>query len=160
MPPSHRPEPPPQPRPTPASIRNAEPPSAQGSSSSAVEERESQFRAEFGTKELQIDAQHIANKYAQAQVDEIRKTQDLRDKYARRVSRLLICWVSVAISLLVLDALDPPKAFNDRPWIAALIPAFDIEKQVMLTFLGGTTVAVVGLVLAVIKGLFPTPPKN
>jgi len=125
-----------------------------------VEERETLFRAELGTKELQIDAQHIANRYAQAQVDDIRLTQELRDKYARRVFRLLICWVSVAISLLVLDALDPPKAFNDTPWIAALVPAFDVEKQVMLTFLGGTTVAVVGLVLAVIKGLFPSPPKN
>ena len=161
MPTPHRPGPPLHPpRPTPASIRDAESPSALDSPSTPVEERESLFRAQLGIRELQIDAQQIANRYAQAQVDEIRQTQELRDKYAGRVFRLLIWWVSIAITLLILDGLDPPKVFNDTPWIAALIPAFDIERQVMLTFLGGTTVAVVGLVLAVIKGLLPSPPKN
>ena len=155
--PSRRPS---SPRPTPASIRNVEWPSALDPSSSEVENRESRFRAELGANDLQISAQEIANKYAQAQVDEIHQTQTLREKYARRVFWLLVCWVSIAITLLILDALDPPEVFNNTPWIASLIPAFDIEKQVMLTFLGGTTVAVVGLVLAVIKGLFPSPTKN
>lgn len=95
-----------------------------------------------------------------ALTEEIRQTQVLREKYAERVYRLLRWWVFVAIAVLVLDALDPPAVVKDIPWIHRLIPAFDIEKQIMLGFLGGTTVAVVGLVLAVVKGLFPSSPKD
>ena len=95
-----------------------------------------------------------------AQTERIRQTQELREKYAERVYRLLKWWVFAAIALLVLDALDPPAVIKDSPWIHRLIPAFDIEKQIMLGFLGGTTVAVVGLVLAVVKGLFPGSSKD
>jgi hypothetical protein len=95
-----------------------------------------------------------------AQTEQIRDTGKLRDKYAGRVYTLLKWWVWVAVLLLVLDALDPPSIISDTPCIARFIPAFDVEKQVMLAFLGSTTIAVVGLVLAVVKGLFPDPTKN
>lgn len=132
---------PPGPPPTPATIRRVEGGSPTPTASSSEEERESLLRSA-----LQSDAQQIANNLAQAQVDELRQTQALREKYAGRVFWFLVIWVAVAISFLALDALN--------------LPAFDIEKQVMMTFLGGTTVAVVGLVLAVVKGLFPSPPKS
>lgn len=95
-----------------------------------------------------------------AQTEQIRDTGKLREKYAERVYTLLKWWVWVAVLLLVLNALDPPPILSDTPWIARFIPAFDVEKQVMLAFLGSTTVAVVGLVLAVVKGLFSDPTKN
>ena len=98
--------------------------------------------------------------HTRAQTEQIRDTGKLREKYAERVYTLLKWWVWGCLLLLVLDALDPPSIVSDTPCIARFIPAFDVEKQVMLAFLGGTTVAVVGLVLAVVKGLFPDPPKN
>ena len=110
--------------------------------------------------QLDLERGRTETDLIQARIDDLRLTQKLREKYAGRVHRLLIWWVSIAISLLVLDALDPPTALNDTPFVSWVVPAFDIEKQVMLTFLGGTTIAVVGLVLAVVKGLFPPPPKN
>lgn len=95
-----------------------------------------------------------------AQTEQIRDTGKLREKYAERVYRLLKWWVWAAVLILVLDALDPPSIVSDTPWIARFIPTFNVEKQVMLAFLGGTTVAVVGLVLAVVKGLFPDSTKD
>ena len=110
--------------------------------------------------QLDLERGRTETDLIQARIDDLRLAQKLREKYAGRVHRLLMWWVSIAISLLVLDALDPPTALNDTPFVNWVVPAFDIEKQVMLTFLGGTTIAVVGLVLAVVKGLFPPPPKN
>ena len=107
-----------------------------------------------------LDFQKALAEQKRAQTEEIRQTQELREKYAKRVYTLLKWWVFVAILLLVLDALDPPALFKDIPWIDRLIPAFDIETKIMLAFLAGTTVAVVGLVLAVVKGLFPGSSKN
>ena len=108
---------------------------------------------------LQLERERAEADRIKAETGYLRQTQELREKYAGRVYRIVKWWVRAAIALLVLDAVDPPQVLNDTAWIAWL-PAFDIEKQVMIAFLGGTTVAIVGLVLAVVKGLFPGSPKN
>lgn len=119
--------------------------------------RDGRIRREKGQHQ---ELQEAITDHTRAQTELIRDTGKLREIYAERVYTLLKWWVWVAVLLLVLDALDPPSIVSNTPWIARFIPAFDVEKQVMLAFLGGTTVAVVGLVLAVVKGLFPNPTKN
>ena len=44
--------------------------------------------------------------------------------------------------------------------LCRFLPSFDVESSILLAVVGGTTVAVIGLVLAVIRGLFkdPDPP--
>ena len=95
-----------------------------------------------------------------ARTEQLRHTRELREKYAERVYKLLRWWIFAAIVLLVLDAFNPPAVSEDSPWIYRLILSFDVDTPVMLGFLGGTTVAVVGLVLAVVKGLFPGSSKD
>ena len=118
------------------------------------------FALRDDVQRLDLELQKVQADQTRAETEQIRQTQKLREKYAERVYRLLKGWVCVAITLLVLDALNPPAFFKKITWIDQLIPAFDIERQVMLGLLGGTTVAVVGLVLAVVKGLFPGSSKD
>lgn len=143
-----------RPHPSLESIRESGEALQAGSEPSAGDER---ILREEGQRQ---EFQEALTDQTRAQTEQIRDTGKLREKYAERVYTLLKWWVWVAVSLLVLDALDPPSIVGDTLWIARSIPAFDVEKQVMLAFLGSTTVAVVGLVLAVVKGLFPNPTKN
>lgn len=101
--------------------------------------------------------------YLKAVTDNLRQTTELRRKYADISYRFLRWWVICVGILLVLDALDKPPICEESatiyPWLVGLcqvVPSFDIEGKVMLGVVGGTTVAVIGLALAVVKGLFPT----
>lgn len=60
-------------------------------------------------------------------------------------------------ALLVLDAFQSPSVCekgDGRAVICDVMPGLDISDNVLIAFVSGTAVAVIGLVLAVIKGLF------
>ena len=95
-----------------------------------------------------------------AQTEQLRQIRELREKYAERVYKLLRWWVIAAVALLILDSFNPPAASKDSAWIFRLVLSFEVDTPVMIAFLGSTTVAVIGLVLAVVKGLFPGPSKD
>ena len=101
--------------------------------------------------------------YLNAITDDLRQTTELRREYADISYRFLRWWVICVGILLVLDALDKPPICEESATIyprlvglCQVVPSFDIEGKVMLGVVGGTTVAVIGLALAVVKGLFPT----
>ena len=70
-------------------------------------------------------------------------------------------------SLVALDSCEAPLICADSAsnpdvveraliWLCGVSPAVEIEDSVMLAIVGSTTVSVLGLVVAVVKGLFPS----
>lgn len=101
-----------------------------------------------------------------ARTEGIRQTHKLRKKYSNRVYRFMVGWVVSVGLLVVLDGFEAPLICTDSVpnpdlvertffWLCGVSPAVEIEDSVMLAIVGSTTVAVLGLVLAVVKGLFP-----
>lgn len=97
----------------------------------------------------------------------IRQTHELRKRYSDRVFRFMVGWVVSVGSLVVLDGCEAPLVCADSVsnpdvveyaliWLCGVSPAVEIEDSVMLAIVGSTTVSVLGLVLAVVKGLFPS----
>ena len=78
----------------------------------------------------------------------------------------MLGWVVSAGSLVVLDGCEAPLICTDSVpspdlveraliWLCGVLPSVEIEDSVMLAIVGSTTVSVLGLALAVVKGLFP-----
>ncbi len=100
-----------------------------------------------------------ASELEKAETAAVLQIIELREKYAKQAFKFLQQWVIVVGVFLFIDALHKPP-FCQEPrgndcWLC-MLPSFDIEGKVMLGVVGGTTVAVIGLALAVVKGLFPT----
>ena len=97
-----------------------------------------------------------------AETAAVLQTIELRGTYARQAFQFLRQWVLVVGVFLFIDALHKPPFCQETRgndcWLC-MLPSFDIEGKVMLGVVGGTTVAVIGLALAVVKGLFPTPSQ-
>jgi hypothetical protein len=100
-----------------------------------------------------------------ALIRNIEQTTKLQRRYARRAYTFLKWWTISVGALLVLDALQAPPVCETEGWSGAvcdLFPRLDISDNVLIAIVGSTAVAVIGLVLAVIKGLFPVghPPQE
>lgn len=77
--------------------------------------------------------------------------------YARRAYSFLKWWMISVGALLVLDAFQRPSACEKEGRLGVIcdfIPGLDISDNVLIAVVSSTAVAVIGLVLAVIKGLF------
>ena len=85
----------------------------------------------------------------------LRQTTNLQLKYASRTYTILTAWMSIALVVVVLDSIDPPPSCQNFACI--WVKAFSVDWRVMLGIVGSTTAAVIGLVIAVIKGLFQFP---
>ena len=77
---------------------------------------------------------------SKAEIRRVNTITDLQQRYANRTFWFLICWM-VWVGLLVVF-----QAFG--------LFGFELADFVLAVITGGTAIAVVGLVLAVIKGLF------
>lgn len=100
------------------------------------------------------------------QTEDIRKTRKLRQEYSRRVYLFLRNRILFVGILAVLDSVSGPP-ICEMPvstldtfeliisYLCRVLPKVDVEQPVMLAIVGATTVAVIGLVLAAVKGLFP-----
>ena len=118
-------------------------------------------------RRTQLENQHFQARIAQIEAvnKDVKSNRNLRIKYAGRVYRFLKYWVSGAGLLVLIDAIQWPDCsiFDPESSMSLLcrsLPSFDVESSILLAVVGGTTVAVIGLVLAVIRGLFkdPDPP--
>ena len=118
-------------------------------------------------RESKADQDLAKSDKTRAQTEGIRETTKLRRKYARKVFRFMVWWVVCAALLLVLDAWEAPSICEDPPgsansaeqgvlFLCRVLPSLEIEESVMLAITGSTTVSALGLVLAVVKGLFPS----
>ena len=76
-----------------------------------------------------------------AKTSRIRSDTKLREDYAWKAYGFLVAWTLFAGSLLALSRF--------------IVPFFDISDEVLMTLIGGTTIAVIGVFHSVIKGLFP-----
>ena len=80
---------------------------------------------------------------------ELEDLRGLRKKYASRVFGFMVAWTAVVAGLLILDGFS--------------LWGFELDTTVLTTIIGGTTISVIGLVLAIIRGLFPRsagPPSR
>ena len=110
------------------------------------------LRESIGEYELRLGSMQAEIERTKVGTDEIRRTGKLREEYAANVYKFMKYWI-ITVGILVL--VDSFEKFDDCDRIE-----FDIETNVILAIVGGTTVAVIGLVLAVVKGLFPTYPNS
>ena len=92
-----------------------------------------------------------------ALIENLEQTTRLQRRYARRAYTFLKWWMISVGALLVLDAFQRPS-FCEKEYgvgvVCDFIPGLDISDNVLIAVVSSTAVAVIGLVLAVIKGLF------
>lgn len=92
-----------------------------------------------------------------ALIENLEQTTRLQGEYARRAYIFLKWWMISVGALLVLDAFQGPS-FCEKEYgvgvVCDFIPGLDISDNVLIAVVSSTAVAVIGLVLAVIKGLF------
>ena len=135
--------------------------SGQLSSAGSEGDRSNQEAREAGTEQNLATADQT-----RALTEGIRQTHTLREWSSDRVFRFMLGWVVSAGSLVVLDGCEAPLICTDSVpspdlveraliWLCGVLPSVEIEDSVMLAIVGSTTVSVLGLVLAVVKGLFP-----
>ena len=79
--------------------------------------------------------------YLGARTKRLQSDTELREAYAWKAYGFLVAWTVFAGSILALSRF--------------VVPLFDVSDKVLMTLIGGTTVAVIGVFHSVIKGLFP-----
>lgn len=92
-----------------------------------------------------------------ALIENIEQTTRLQEEYAKRAYTFLKWWMISVGALLVLDAFRRPPACEKEGmlgFVCDFMPGLDISDNVLIAVVSSTAVAVIGLVLAVIKGLF------
>jgi hypothetical protein len=79
-----------------------------------------------------------------ARLQSFKQDTEARDKYANRIFVLICVWLSAIFGLLVIDGFD--------------VLGFQLETEVMITAITGTTLNVLGIFVIVARYLFPTKP--
>ncbi len=86
-------------------------------------------------------AQIEINRLRKARRERIEENTKLRRQYAEKAYRFLVAWTFFAGAVFALSRF--------------ILPFFDVSDQVLMTLIGGTTIAVISVFHSVIKGLFP-----
>ncbi len=75
--------------------------------------------------------------------------QDIREreKYASRIFRLVVCWLSAILLIVIAQGVR-------WPWMSQYI-GFDLPESVLIALVTTTTASVVGILLIVTRHLFP-----
>ena len=75
--------------------------------------------------------------------------QDIREreKYASRIFRLVVCWLSSILLIVIAQGVR-------WPWMSRYI-GFDLPESVLIALVTTTTASVVGILLIVTRYLFP-----
>ena len=81
------------------------------------------------------------NRIRKAKAERIEEDTKLRKQYAEKAYRFLVAWTFFAGSVFALSRF--------------ILPFFNVSDQVLMTLIGGTTIAVISVFHSVIKGLFP-----
>lgn len=76
-----------------------------------------------------------------ARTERLQSDTKLREEYAWKAYGFLVAWTLFAGSILALSRF--------------VVPLFDVSDEVLMTLIGGTTIAVISVFHSVIKGLFP-----
>ena len=81
-------------------------------------------------------------------LDRRQKEQDIeaRKKYVSRIYRLVVSWLAAVIGVVLLEGQ------GEAPW---LVP-FSLDTAVLVALVTSATATVVGILLVVVRYLFPT----
>ncbi len=88
-------------------------------------------------KEEIIDAELERNRQ---EIEDLKSDRELREKYANRILRFLECYAAIVAIFLILNGFS--------------FICFSLPDEVLITLVGSTAVAAIGLVGFVAKGLF------
>ena len=86
---------------------------------------------------------------------DVKVNRELRKEYASKVYIFMCVWCGLVFLIIILDALTYTPADSCSKDLS-----FRVSNTVMTTLIGGTTVAVIGLVGFIIKGLFSNPNND
>lgn len=86
-----------------------------------------------------LEASSLDDEMLREKIKNLRSDRQLREKYADRILAFLESYAVLVFVLVVLDAI----------W-----PTFDIPENAVVTLVGSTAIAAIGLVGFVAKGLF------
>lgn len=97
------------------------------------------------------DAQALRNDEAREKIENVKADREMRQDYAKRIMSFLYFYAGFCALVLLADAItvDPTASFG-----------FDLADDIILTIVGSTAVAAIGLVGFVARGLFRPPPKE
>ncbi len=116
-----------------------------------------QRELELRVRELAVKEKVLNNNLLEQQVRLAILSQAERIKYGGKVFDFLIAWVAAVFVLIIADAIsiNRPESTVPSPSLS-----FDIDSIVLSTIAGGTTVAAIGLVGFLIKGLYPQSTRS
>ena len=72
---------------------------------------------------------------------------EARKRYANRIFWLIVCWLIGMFAIMIL------QGFGSKMNI------FELSEQVLMSFIGGTTVNILGIFVIVVNYLFKKPQK-
>ena len=82
----------------------------------------------------------LRNELKLQEIEDRKSNRELREKYADKMFRYMRIWSSIVIFILVLSGFQ--------------FLGFQLDKWVLITLIGSTTVSVFAIVRAIIEGLF------
>jgi hypothetical protein len=80
----------------------------------------------------------------QEEIKSIKADREMKKAFADRVYWLIVGWLAAVVAMLVLSSLDLLR----------------MTERLLLTIIAATAVKVLGLLLVVVRHLFPLPPKQ
>lgn len=101
--------------------------------------------------DLDRDGRTLQHDLIRAKIKNIESDRRMRETYADRIIRFLYWYSGTCGSLLALDGIS-------LPWINCV--GFDLPDEILITLVGSTALAAIGLVGFVARGLFRPPPEN
>lgn len=91
-----------------------------------------------------VEKRKLENKLAKAKIKDVKADRRLRKTYANRILRFLELY-STGVALIIVAS-------------ATKYNGFSLDKEVIVTLVGSTAVAAIGLVGFIARGLFRPPP--
>jgi hypothetical protein len=94
-----------------------------------------------------LEEQRLANELAREQLEQLKQDRDQRKLYAERILWIVVVWIISLFALLLLEG------FRWYGWRG-------LPSNVLITLAATTTGAVIGLLIAVLRYLFPSHAKE
>ena len=110
------------------------------------DEKARQERLATENRAAQVRLREARVRRLDAEVAQIEDVTKLRREYAGHALKFLRIWMAVVGALVIF------QGFR--------LLGFELSDTVLTAIVGGTAVSVIGLVLAVIRGLFVVPPSS
>jgi len=108
-------------------------------------------KAKLENKKLELDVDRLKE-----ELDRYKKDSRSREDLKSKAFWIAICWLVFIVIIIFLQGI----AIDDKEFEIFKGLSFNLDKVVISTLLGGTTVTVTSLLVIVIKGLFEKKEKD